>query len=148
MFDGTDARARAVAALEAARAVVAEGSNSGTDAPSSGRERRGQCRAGTGRLDACRSGRGSRWLYAVEGEPVEHAPALVRSAAPVGVLVTSEVGRLVSEQFRLRPAGEGAYRVLAAIEPDEGAAARLSSTRRVTTVLVTDIVGSGHPASA
>ena len=146
-FDGTDARERSVVAVEAASAVLAEGWSAGPGGPLAvvvnAAVSVGLAQVGSTRT----SGDGeARWAYTVKGEPVEQASDLVRAAGPADVVVTSDVARLVSARFRLEPAGEGAYRVLTAIGPDEAALAHPTSTRRMTTILVTDIVGSTSTA--
>ena len=60
-----------------------------------------------------------RWVFGAEGETVDRASALVRSA-PVGeVLVADNAAALISDRFTLAPVGERAYRLLAATEGAE-----------------------------
>jgi DNA-binding NarL/FixJ family response regulator len=141
VFDGSDARARALAALEAARAIVDEDSTSDNspEVITSAAISVGRAEVGSTRVPIAGT---QRWLFGAEGEPVDRATALVR-AAPVGaVLVAGDAAALVSDRFTLAPAGDGAHRVLAATAEDEPGAPLSSPDRRVRTILMTDVVGS------
>jgi DNA-binding NarL/FixJ family response regulator len=113
VFDGADARARALAALEAARAILDHAS---TDVVS--REVRARAaislgRAQVGSIRETVAGK-QRWLFGAEGEPVDRALALVGGAADSQVVVADDVADLVSDLFTLAPSGEGAHRLVAA----------------------------------
>jgi class 3 adenylate cyclase/DNA-binding CsgD family transcriptional regulator len=59
------------------------------------------------------------------------------------LIVTAETAALVSDRFRMEPVDEAGYRVLAPVSgPDAIEAVPPSSDRRITTILVSDIVGS------
>jgi DNA-binding NarL/FixJ family response regulator len=143
VFDGPDARARALGALEAACAILDHASTSGTSPEVSTSAAISMGRAQVGSTRAAIAGQ-SRWVFGAEGEPVDRASALV-AAAPLGeVLVSDTVAALVSDRFTLSPVGDGAYRLLAVpARIEEGAGARSSPPeRRVRTILMTDVVGS------
>jgi DNA-binding NarL/FixJ family response regulator len=76
-----------------------------------------------------------RWVYAAEGEAVERASGLAQAA---GISVAGEVGSQIADRFALAP-GSGAQQVLCRVE---GPAA----TRRIRTILVTDIIDSTRVA--
>jgi DNA-binding NarL/FixJ family response regulator len=143
VFDGPDARARALAALEAARAILDHDatSDSSPEVSASAAVSVGRAEVGSTRVTIAGA---PRWVFGAEGEPVDHASALVR-AAPVGaVLIADAAAALVSDRFTLAPVGDGAFRLVAAtarVEDDDGA--QLSPPdRRVRTILMTDVVGS------
>ncbi len=73
-----------------------------------------------------------RWVYGAEGEPVERASEL---AATAGITVAAEVAAEVSDRFALAPVRGGAQQVL-------GRAEGPAATRRIKTILVTDIIDS------
>jgi DNA-binding NarL/FixJ family response regulator len=77
-----------------------------------------------------------RWVYGVEGEPVERASEL---AAATGITVAAEVAAEVSDRFALAPGKGGVHRVL-------GRAEGPAATRRIKTILVTDIIDSTRVA--
>ena len=92
-----------------------------------------------------RQSRESRWVFGIEGEPVERARELARAASGAGVLVDDETAAAVSDRFRLQSTGGGTYAVLAPRErEDEADAASAPLTSQIKTILVTDIVGSTH----
>ena len=134
VFDGPDLRSRAVAAVDAGRAALAEGATAAAVAS-------GPAQVGSTRVE--RAGR-SRWVYGAEGEPVARASSLARRAAGGGLAVTGDVAAAVSHRFRLEASGAGVYDVLAPIIGDDGAdaASARPADRRLRTVLVTDVVGS------
>jgi DNA-binding NarL/FixJ family response regulator len=144
-FDDPDAGSRAVAAVGAALAVV------GDDRPEAPRRVIASAAVGTGRARVgsrrVTDDGESRWVYGVEGEPVEGAVALARTATVTGVMVTAETAAFVSDRFRLEPVGEAGYRVMPPV-PGRGApeAVYPFPERRITTILVTDIVGSTETA--
>jgi DNA-binding NarL/FixJ family response regulator len=141
VFDGPDLRTRSVAAVEAALAV-AEGGRARV-LPSVAVSA-GKAQVGATRVEQAGE---VRWVYGAEGEPVERASKLARAASGAGVWVDGEAAVVVSERFRLEPAGESAYRVLApAADDGEADAARPSAERQIATILVTDIVGSTRTA--
>jgi DNA-binding NarL/FixJ family response regulator len=139
-FDGPDSPSRSLAALEAAASIVSESS---TDADEDGvmpvlvsaAVATGPTRVGSTRTR--RSG-ASRWAFGVQGEPVERASALALDAPGGWVVVGSDVAPHVRDRWSLEPTGTGCY----AVEPREEQALRLPSSRRVTTILVSDIVAS------
>jgi DNA-binding NarL/FixJ family response regulator len=141
VFDGPDERSRSTAAVEAALAVLAEGP------PDTGAELIATVAisAGTAHVGSTRVQQDGavRWVFGVEGEPVEQASGLARGATGNGVLAAGATAAAVSDRFKLEPLADGTYRVLAPIEADDwsdSAPARLD--RRIKTILVTDIVGS------
>ena len=143
VFDGPDARARALAALEAAGAILDNASTSGTapEVSTSAAISLGQAQVGSTRATIAGV---PRWVFGAEGEPVDRASALVEAASIGEVLVADTVAALVSDRFTLAPAGNGAYRLLAATPRTEGEAGTRPSPpeRRVKTILMTDVVGS------
>jgi DNA-binding NarL/FixJ family response regulator len=143
VFDGSDARARALAALEAAGAILDHASTIGTSpevgtsvAISAGRALVGSTRATIAGAP--------RWVFGAEGEPVDRASALVEAASMGEVLVADTVAALVSDRFTLAPVGNGAYRLVAETPGTSGEAGTRPSPpeRRVKTILMTDVVGS------
>jgi DNA-binding NarL/FixJ family response regulator len=75
---------------------------------------------------------GGRWVYGADGEPVARAVSLARNTP--GVVVSREAAADLADLFDLQAAEGGALRVLGRTEG--------ATTRRVRTILVTDIVGS------
>jgi DNA-binding NarL/FixJ family response regulator len=143
VFDGSDARARALAALEAAGAILDHASTSGTSPELSTSAAISMGRALVGSTRATIAGV-PRWVFGAEGEPVDRASALVETASMGEVLVADTVAALVSDRFTLAPVGNGAYRLLAATPRTEDEAGTRPSPpeRRVKTILMTDVVGS------
>jgi DNA-binding NarL/FixJ family response regulator len=143
VFDGPDPRARAVAAVEAALAVLREDLADTGVSPyllMSGAVSVGPAQVGSIRVR--RAGE-VRWVYGVEGEPVARATALARGDLGGGVVAARDTAAFVSDRFTLEPVSDDAYRVLAPGETDDDAsAARERTERRIKTILVTDIVGS------
>jgi DNA-binding NarL/FixJ family response regulator len=143
VFDGPDARARALAALEAARAILDHDSTNETssEVTTSAAISVGRAQVGSSRMTSAGA---PRWAFGAEGEPVDRASGLVR-AAPVGaVLVADDAAALISDRFTLEAVADGAYRLLAAAastEADDGALLS-PPARRVRTILMTDVVGS------
>jgi DNA-binding NarL/FixJ family response regulator len=145
VFDGPDLRTRSVAAVEAALAVLDDGEHGGPPrVVASVAVSAGEAQVGATRV---RQEGEFRWVFGAEGEPVERASKLARGASGAGVWVDGDAAVVVSDRFRLEPAGESAYRVLAPA-PDEGEADadRPPPERRIATILVTDIVGSTRTA--
>jgi DNA-binding NarL/FixJ family response regulator len=137
VFDGPDGRTRSVAAVEAAFAVLGLASvDESEHLMVSAGIGVGATQVGSTRVI---QGGEARWVYGAEGEPVQRASDLARRATAAGVLVAGEAATAVGERFGLESVGDGAYRVLA---PDEADAASPRADRRITTILVTDIVGS------
>jgi DNA-binding NarL/FixJ family response regulator len=146
VFDGPDGRARTTAAAEAALTVLKEQpeSEEEDDTPRmhvSAAVGVGPAELGSARV---REAGGSRWVFRAVGEAVADASALARGTDHPGVMLTADAAALVSDRFVLEPAAAGAYRVL-----DEQAGEGMlgaASERRITTILVTDIVGSTRTA--
>ena len=143
VFDGPNARARALAALEAGRAILDQASTIGASpgvttgaAISTGRAQVGSTRVMTAGAP--------RWVFGAEGEPVDRASTLARAAPGGEVFVADDVASLVSDRFTLAPVGDGAYRLLAAAGATEHEAGVPPSAteRRIRTILMTDVVGS------
>jgi class 3 adenylate cyclase len=98
--------------------------------------------AGSAVVGSMRTGRGQelRWAWAAEGEPVEHAAQLARSATAGSVLVSGEVASAVRHQFVVQPAGDDSF--LVRPRADDHDAGAPGADRRVATVLVTNLVGA------
>jgi DNA-binding NarL/FixJ family response regulator len=146
VFDGPDLRLRTIEAVEAALAVVAEGTpDASPHVIASAAVGVGQARVGSSRVT--QEGE-ARWVFGAEGEPVERASDLARSGSGSGVAVAGDAAALVSDRYRLEPVGEEAYRVVAAASAGERADAPgpPAPERRIRTILVTDIVGSTRMA--
>jgi DNA-binding NarL/FixJ family response regulator len=138
VFDGPDPRTRAIAAVEAALAVVEGSTPAGAaQVTVSAAVSAGAAQVGSTRVQA---GGEWRWTYGAEGEPVDRASELARAAAEGGVLVAGEAGADVSDRFRLEPSN-GAYRVLGT-SADESHPGTRRGDRHVMTFLLTDIVDS------
>ena len=129
VFEGPDERGRAVAAVEAALALVAD---RGRELTTSLAVTVGRAEVGSTRVD-------ERWVYGAVGGPVEQAAELARGAHHEGVLVAGAAASAVDDRFALRALGDGTYAVHA-----PGAAP--APERRIATILVTDIVGSTRMA--
>jgi DNA-binding NarL/FixJ family response regulator len=142
VFEGPDLRTRSVAAVEAGLAVAADGEAGGRPrVVASVAVSAGEAQVGATRLEQAGE---ARWVYGAEGEPVERASKLARGASGAGVWIDPDAAVVVSDRFRLEPAGESAYRVLAPTPgPDADSAA---PELRIATILVTDIVGSTRTA--
>jgi class 3 adenylate cyclase len=82
-----------------------------------------------------------QWTWGAEGQPVEQAARVAREAAPGGLVVTREVAAALSDRFSFQPTPNGVYGVVAVTDDERGAMRRLPD-RRLTTILVTDVVGS------
>jgi DNA-binding NarL/FixJ family response regulator len=143
VFDRPDARSRALAALEAARAILDNASTSGTapEVSTSAAISLGQAQVGSTRATIAGV---PRWVFGAEGEPVDRASALLATASVGEVLIADTVAALVSDRFTLAPVGNGAYRLLAAtpFTEDEAGTRPSPPERRVKTILMTDVVGS------
>jgi DNA-binding NarL/FixJ family response regulator len=133
-FDDPDPRARAAAAIDAALGIMAELASEG--------ERRVTATAavsdGLAEVGAFRLTRDGerRWLYGVEGDPVDRASEIARGATEAGLMVAGDAAPAVSERFRLEPVEGGWFRVG---DPEES---RAAPARMIRTIVVTDIVGS------
>jgi DNA-binding NarL/FixJ family response regulator len=114
VFDGPDTRARVLAALEAARAIVADELTSDTTREVSTRGAICVGRAQVGSTRATVAG-AQRWLFGAEGEPVDRALALVREAPDGEVLVADDVAALLTDRLTLAPVAGGAYRLVAGV---------------------------------
>ena len=125
VFEGPDERNRAIAAVEAALAVLAEDALAGSTA-------RVAVSVGLAEVGSTRVQ--ERWVYGVAGSAVEQAAELARRARDTGVVVAGAAAAAVGERFGLRPLGDGTYRVDDRTDP--------APERRIATILVTDIVGS------
>jgi DNA-binding NarL/FixJ family response regulator len=141
VFEGPDDRSRSTAAVEAALAVLADGTPAaGPDMIVSVAVSVGPAYVGSTRVTQAGA---VRWLYGVEGEPVEHASRLARGADEAAVLVTGVAAAALTGRFALEAQGDGTYRVLGPVADANGSdAARPPHDRRLMTILVTDIVGS------
>jgi DNA-binding NarL/FixJ family response regulator len=129
VFEGLDERTRAIAAVEAALAVIGEREH---DVAASFAVTVGPAEVGSTRVD-------ERWVYGVAGGTVEQAAELARGARHEGVLVAGAAAAAVGERFALRALGDGTYSVHA-----PGTAP--GPQRRIASILVTDIVGSTRTA--
>jgi DNA-binding NarL/FixJ family response regulator len=142
-FEGPDVRTRSIDAVEAAVSLAPADPDSEESIPRlivSAAISAGVAQVGSTRV---RQSGESRWVFGIEGEPVERARELARAASGAGVLVDDETAAAVSDRFRLRSVGGGTYAVLAPSEPeDEADAASAQLISQIKTILVTDIVGS------
>jgi DNA-binding NarL/FixJ family response regulator len=145
-FDGPDPRARTMAAVEAGLALVqaqpvAGERDSGSRVLVSAAIALGTVRIGSTRSTGTQR---SSWVFAAEGDPVNRAIELASSADGAGLVLAEEAAALVRDAFRLEPSPAG-HRVRArAAEAARGEDAPVD--RSITTVLVTDIVGSTRTA--
>ena len=141
VFDGPDAQTRSMAALEAALAVVGDGSlDAGRDVIVAAAISSGPAEVGSTRVS--QDGEG-RWVYGAEGEPVRRASELATGATAAGVLVAGDAATVVSDRFDLEAVGAGAYRVLAPTAAGgDTDAVRSPADSRIRSILVTDIVDS------
>src|SRR5262245_5629355 len=142
VFDGPDRRFRSLAAIEAAHAVVGQDdADAGTYAPPPLAPRIAVV-VGPTVVGSIRMGRGTdlRWAWGAEGEVVERASALAREAPAGAVVISADAAGAASDRFIFRPVSPGVFVVR---EPgaEDGDGPR-TSDRRITTILVTDIVGS------
>jgi DNA-binding NarL/FixJ family response regulator len=141
VFDGPDVPTRAVAAVEAALSILAEGASASGSSPLvvSAAVSSGPATVGSTRLEKAGT---ARWVYAAEGEPVDEAADLARDADGGEVVAARDAAAAVSDRFSLSPARNGAYRVVEAAAAEEPGTMSSRSVRRVQTILTTDIVGS------
>ena len=139
VFQGPNTRDRSLAAIEAAFGVLESVEAVGGDSPPVGVS--AAIAVGRAAVGPVRTGQGQdlQWAWVAEGGPVERASMLSNAATPGTILVSSDVAAVISDRLHMRPDGDDAYRVTDVRDP--GVADRPSS-RRVTTILVTDIVGS------
>ena len=141
-FDGPEIRRRAMRAVDAALAVISsDPPRTGTDVSSPAMRAAvtdGTTMVGSSRI--ARQGR-ARWVWLVDGDPAEHAATLARGATAGAVLVPENIAAALSDRYVLEPVGGHVYAV-AAVAGGDVHAARPSADRHVTTILVTDIVGS------
>jgi DNA-binding response OmpR family regulator len=149
VFDGSDGRARAIAAVEAALAVIADHRDSAEpiSLEVSVGVAAGRATVGSARTDP--AARGPRWVYVAEGDPVDRASRLAARGNDADVLIASEVAGLASGRFRLEGvAGDRAelraHRVVGDTEVDARGEGDL---RLLASILVTDIVGSTETAA-
>jgi CheY-like chemotaxis protein/class 3 adenylate cyclase len=129
VFEGPDLRSRSLAAVEAAQAVIEDGARQLTV--------HAAITAGTARVGSTRDGDATepRWVFRVEGEPVDRASELARGVIDEGVVVAGGAAAALSGSFSLEAVGGGALRVVAP-------AAHAPAERWIRTILVTDIVDS------
>jgi CheY-like chemotaxis protein len=152
VFDAPDARDRARAGAEAALAVAALAEETvGTPGCESVRARigidAGRAVAGVSRHSG---GEGREWVYTVEGRPARSAVELLRTIEETGIVVGEGAANLLHNSFRLARletgAGSAVYRLLSPSDRPEtsgpGDAIESSGVRVLSTILVTDIVGS------
>jgi DNA-binding NarL/FixJ family response regulator len=143
VFDGPHDRARALAALEAARAILDQASTIGTspEVRPSAAVSLGRAQVGSTRLTIEGV---PRWVFGADGEPVDYASALARAASESEVLVADGVAAAVHDRYTLAPVGDRAYRVVAitAVTEEEADAPAAPLDRRIRTILMTDVVGS------
>src|SRR5262249_16034256 len=142
VFDGPDRRFRSLAAIDAAHAVVGQHDADGGAHASLPLAPRIAVVVGPAVVGSIRMGRGTdlRWGWGVEGEVVERASALAREAPAGAVVISADAAGAASDRFVFRPVGHG---IFVAREPGaEGGDGPRTSDRRITTILVTDIVGS------
>jgi CheY-like chemotaxis protein len=143
VFEGSSARRRAITAVDAALAVLAEASGDNATKPLAGvalsaAVAAGQTVVGSTRVE---TSEGTRWEYGAAGTPVERASALAQGAAGAGVLVAEGVAAEVSDCFELEATDAGSFRVLGRATDAAGHPAT-ESDRRIETVVITDVVGS------
>jgi DNA-binding NarL/FixJ family response regulator len=141
IFDGPDVSSRAVAAVEAGLAVAARTAQEGVSHLSVGAAvAAGPTLVGSTRVEHDGV---SGWVYRAEGTPVDDAWRLARGASAGALVITGEVAASVNDRFRLEPVAPGEYSVLAtSVGAERSPATYPSSTRRLRTIVFTDIVGS------
>ncbi len=138
VFEGPDVRSRSLAAVEAALAVL-DDDQADPDAQVVLSAAIGVGPAQVGSIRERHVGE-TRWVYGVAGAPVDRACALARESEQSGILLSADAAGVLSDRFRLEPAGEGTFRVLS---PREGGRSDpAAADRRIGTILVTDIVES------
>jgi CheY-like chemotaxis protein/class 3 adenylate cyclase len=145
IFDGPDRKSRAIAATEAAEAVLAEGTREDTADNLTVSAAVSVGPAEVGSIRVLREDE-LRWAYTAEGRPVERASEMVRRATGRQLLLDPDAAAAVSERFALEPEGAGGYRVLERTEGDRTADGPEAHLRRVRTLLITDIVDSTKTA--
>ena len=147
VFDGPDDRARALAALEAAYAILDQASTTGTSPAvrPSAAITLGRAQVGSTRLTIDGA---AHWVFSADGEPVDYASTLAQAASEAEVLVTDDVAAAVRDRYTLAPVGDRAFRVLAvtAVAQGEAGEPQGSFDRRIRTILMTDVVGSTQTA--
>jgi DNA-binding NarL/FixJ family response regulator len=140
VFDGPDLRSRSLAAVEAALAVLADSrDDSHPRVVLSAAIGVGPAQVGS--IRERRVGE-TRWVFGVDGPPVDNASTQARDSSKTGVLVSGDVAGVLSDCFRLEPAGNGVFRVLSRTGGEQSDPAVAAADRRIGTILVTDIVGS------
>jgi class 3 adenylate cyclase/DNA-binding CsgD family transcriptional regulator len=137
VFEDPDETSRSVAAVEAGLAVMADAAAQ-PDLITSVAIGAGAALVGSTRVD--HEGE-SRWAYGAEGEPVHQAVELARAAGESGVVASGAAARALRDRFVLEPTDDGSYRVLAPAARSQDPAPPADS-RRIVSILVTDIVGS------
>src|SRR5262249_27142190 len=140
VFDGPDARARALAALEAAGAILDHdtASHGSPEVSTSAAITVGRAEVGSRRVTIAGA---PRWVVGADGDAVDRASALVGAAPAGAVLVANDAAKLVSDRFDLAPVGDGAFRVLGATAGAANDGLVSAPERRVRTILMTDVVG-------
>jgi DNA-binding NarL/FixJ family response regulator len=148
VFDGPDERTRSVAAVQAAVAILGQASAGAETGVSSDLVVSAAIGLGPAHVGSTRVSQGGevRWVYGAEGEPVQQASDLARRATSAGVLLSAEAAAAVSDRFGLESVGDGAYRLLSSTAGRDDAHAPPRADRRITTILITDIVGSTRTA--
>ena len=145
VFDGPDRHSRAIAATEAAQAVLGEGTPEDTAGNLSVGAAVSVGPVEVGSIRVLRA-EDLHWAYKAEGRPVEWASEMARAAPWGGVLLDSEAAAAVSERFALEPMTTGGYRLMGRAEGDEAADGPKAHVREIRTLLITDIVGSTKTA--
>jgi DNA-binding NarL/FixJ family response regulator len=138
VFDGADVRRRSITAVEAAGAVLDATADTGHDPPTLGASAAvtvGRATVGSRRVV---HGTTTLWAWGAEGDPVELASTLAHGAATGAVVVAGDVAVVVGDRFPIAPVGNDVF----SIRVGGGGAPRPPSSRFVTTILVTDVVGS------
>jgi DNA-binding NarL/FixJ family response regulator len=143
VFDGADVRSRSITAVEAALAVLGEDSTAQQGDGSPQLEASAAVTVGQAAVGSMRTRQGSElsWVWGAEGVPVERASTTARQVPASAVVVSGAVAAAVSDRFSLQLAGDDCY-VVQAVTGGNADATRPLSQRHVTTILVTDIVGS------
>jgi CheY-like chemotaxis protein len=143
VFDGSNARRRAITAVDAALAVLAEAAGDDETKPLAGVALSAAVTAGPTVVGSTRVEAGGRaeWVFGATGEPVERASALAQGAPWAGVLVSEGVAAEVSDCFELQAIDGGSFRVLGRAT-DEAGHPQIDPDRRIETVVITDVVGS------
>jgi DNA-binding NarL/FixJ family response regulator len=116
VFDAVEIRAGSYAAVEAARAILAECVDDSVGLVAAAAVDVGRATVGSTRIDD--AGAGS-WVWGAQGAPVECASRLARDAPRGELVVSLETAAALGDRFRLTPSGPEAQRVIApnVVEP-------------------------------